>query len=94
MEKFFQIFALALLVEGTWETLKMVWQEGHFSIDKLGALLIGVLVAYTTGIDIMAIIGINMKFTIGILFTGIIISRGSNFTHDLLVSLNNGANRK
>ncbi|MEW8956185.1 hypothetical protein [Clostridium sp.] len=94
MDKFFQVFALALLVESTWETLKMVWQEGHFCIDKLGVLLIGLLVAFTTGIDIMKIIGINMKFNIGIVFTGIILSRGSNFTHDLLVSLNKGAYRK
>ncbi len=82
-ETFFLVLLIAAMVEAVWETLKMVWQEGKFSFDKLGALVIGLLIAFGSGIDIAELMGIHMKLPyLGIVLTGILISRGANWMHD------------
>lgn len=84
------IVILALIGEAVWETLKMVWQEGKISIDRIGALVIGLLLALGTNLDILHLVGIEMQYKlIGVILTGILISRGANFMHDLIQSVNN-----
>ncbi len=80
-----QLVVLALIGESVWETLKMVWQEGKLCIDRVGALVIGLLVAFVTGADILALINMPAFVPyVGIALTGILISRGANFVHDLI----------
>lgn len=76
---------LALIGEAVWETSKMVWQNGKFSIDRIGAMVIGLLLAIGTGLDLMSMfnIPINIPY-VGMILTGLLISRGANFIHDLL----------
>ena len=79
---------IALICEAVWETLKMVWQEGKLSIDRIGALVIGLLIAFVTSCDIFQLINIPVVIPyVGIVLTGILISRGANFVHDLLSKL-------
>lgn len=86
----FTVIVLSMIGEAIWETLKLTWQHGKFNIDRVGALLVGVLVAVSTGVDIMKIVGINTTIPyMGVIFTGILISRGANFIHDLLQTINN-----
>lgn len=86
----FTILVLAMIGEGVWETLKLTWQQGKLNVDRVGALLTGILVAIATGVDIIKIIGIDTVIPyIGVIFTGILISRGANFIHDLLQATNN-----
>lgn len=81
----FKIFVLAMLCEAIWETIKMTWQNGKFSLDRLGALLLGILLAMATKMDILSLAGLNAIYpVIGMACTGVIVSRGANFTHDLL----------
>lgn len=81
---------LALIGEAVWETLKMTWQQGKVSIDRLGALAIGLLLAIGTGLDLMAMVGVPLHIPyVGMVLTGLLISRGANFIHDLLASINN-----
>lgn len=85
MEEILQIVALAFLVEAVWETLKMTWEEDKVNIDKVGALLVGVLVAVVYQYDLLIILGLTNKFNfIGAFLTGILISRGGNFIHDVI----------
>jgi hypothetical protein len=90
------LVVLALIGESLWETLKMTWQEGKISIDRIGALVVGLLLALGTGLDLMTLVGIPMKLPyVGMVLTGILISRGANFIHDILGSIDNiGANTK
>jgi hypothetical protein len=82
------IVMAALLVESIYETLKMTWQAGKFNFDRLWALVIGVLVAVGGGLDLPKQVGIEMHIPyLGMILTGILISRGSNFMHDLLIKL-------
>ena len=85
MEAVLIILVAALLAEAVWETGKMVWQQGKISVDRIGALAIGILFAVGAGLDLCTVLGICFVYPIiGQLLTGILISRGANFVHDLL----------
>lgn len=85
-----KILILSIIGEAIWETLKMFWQEGKISKDRIGALVVCIIVVWSTDLDIMTTLGIPVKVKIiGIVLTGILISRGSNFVHDLFSSVNN-----
>lgn len=80
-----QIVIGAALVEAVWETGKMTYQKGKVSADRVGALVIGVGVAMAAGLDACAAVGIPMAVPyLGSIFTGVLISRGANFVHDIL----------
>ena len=83
------LIILALLCEAVWETLKMTWQDNKVSIDKIGALLIGLTIAFVTGADLLALVNIpSLVPYVGVVLTGVLISRGSNFIHDFLKKIN------
>lgn len=84
MEKILIISMITLIAESVWETLKMTWQEGKVSIDKIGALLVALIVCVGTDINILALLNIETTIPLlGTVLTGILVSRGSNFIHDL-----------
>lgn len=84
------LIVLALIGEAVWETLKLTWQGGKISVDRVGALVVGLLLALGTGLDLMAMVGVPLKIPyVGMVLTGLLISRGANFVHDLLASINN-----
>lgn len=88
--EFITIIVLAILAESVWETLKMVWQDGKASIDKIGALIVALVITLGTRIDIMPLLGLSMQWGIlGAVLTAILISRGSSFVHDLIEKLSN-----
>ncbi|MGG7177585.1 hypothetical protein ACQPU1_08340 [Clostridium paraputrificum] len=93
------VIILALLSESVWETLKMTWQKGKISTDRIGALIISMLIVFATGLDIFKILNVEAKAPgIGMVLTAILLSRGSNFIHDLIgkitdiKSVNNNSN--
>lgn len=80
-----QIVIGAALVESVWETGKMTYQKGKVSADRVGALVVGVGVAVAGGLDACAAVGIPMAVPfLGSVLTGVLISRGANFVHDIL----------
>lgn len=88
MENLFIIFIIALIAESVWETLKMTWQQGKVSIDRIGALIVSLVVCIDVKLDILSLLGINTTIPfVGVILTAILISRGSNFVHDLLVKM-------
>ena len=88
MEKLLIIIMVALVAESVWETLKMTWQEGKVSIDRIGALVVALVLSIGVRLDILSLLGINTTIPLlGVILTGILISRGSNFIHDLLVKI-------
>lgn len=79
-----QLVIIAILIEAIWENVKMIWQNGKFSIDKLGSLILSIVICILTKADIFPIVGISIVIPIiGSVLTGIIVSRGANFLHDL-----------
>ena len=82
------IITIALLVEAILETLKMVWQEGKININTIGALIVGIAVSILAKIDIFAMQGISLSIPlVGWILTGVLMSRGANFIHDLFNKL-------
>lgn len=84
-----KITILALLAEAIWENLKMIWENNKFSVNRLGALILSIILALATQIDLFKVLDIEIVPVIGSIFTGILISRGANFIHDLLVKIEN-----
>ncbi|WP_300382969.1 hypothetical protein [Clostridium sp.] len=90
MQNFFLMIVVSILAESIWETLKMAWDNGKVSIDKIGALVVSLLITLGTKLDLLSLLGLETTIPyMGSILTGIIISRGSNFTHDLLVKVSN-----
>lgn len=84
-----QLIVLAVLAEAVWETSKMVWQEGKVSGDRIGALVVGLLVALGTQADLFELVGLPFVIPyVGMILTGILISRGANYLHDIIKRLN------
>ncbi len=82
--KFAQLITIAILVEAVWENLKMVWQNGKLSIDRIGSLVLGITICLFAKMDIFSLLNIPLSIAyLGSIFTGIICSRGANFVHDL-----------
>lgn len=66
----------------------MVWQEGKINVNTIGALMVGIAVSILAKIDIFAMQGITLSIPlIGWVLTGILMSRGANFIHDLFNKL-------
>lgn len=90
MEKLLMLVVVAIIAESVWETLKMTWQDGKVKVDRVGALVVSMLIVFGTRLDMLSLLGIETVIPfLGIILTGILISRGSNFIHDLLVRLSN-----
>ena len=79
------LFVLAILAESVWETLKMTWQKGKLCIDRIGALIVSIIITFSTGFDILNCFNIPIKVPlIGMVLPAVLLSRGSNFIHDLI----------
>ena len=90
MEKLIMLVVVAIIADSVWETLKMTWQDGKVKVDRVGALVVSMLIVFGTRLDMLSLLGIETVIPfLGIILTGILISRGSNFIHDLLVRLSN-----
>lgn len=84
------LIILALIGESIWETLKMTWQNGKLNIDRIGALIVGLLLAFGSKLDFMEAVGVPIVIPyLGTILTGLLISRGANFVHDIVSSVNN-----
>ena len=85
MENLFISLTVALIAESVWETLKMTWQKGKLCLDRVGALVVSLVICIYIKLDMLTLLGIKTTIPfIGIVLTAILISRGSNFLHDLL----------
>lgn len=80
-----QMAVLAFLIEAVWESGKLAWQNGRFCWDRAGVLLLAMALCALSGANLFAALGLRMgPHAVGCLFTGVLLSRGSNFLHDLL----------
>lgn len=84
-----QLLIVAMLIEAVWETSKMVWQNGKLQIDRIGTLVIGLVMAFALRIDLLNMMGITSFIPyVGTVMTGVLISRGSSYIHDIVKKLN------
>lgn len=89
MEGVQAVIILAFLVEAIYTNLRMIWDSNKFDWNRLGALLVAVIVSVFAGVDVFPAVGINMIVPyIGSVLTGILISRGANVIFDVLKKIN------
>ncbi len=92
MELFWALAALGLLTEAVVETLKLIWDEKQrkFSWSALCAVAVGIAIAVASRASAFALLGLapDMAPWLGYIITGVLISRGSNFLHDLWKRIN------
>lgn len=95
MDSLLIVIIIALIAESVWETLKMTWQQGKVSVDRIGALIVSLVICIGVKLDILGLLGINSNIPLlGVFLTGILISRGSNFIHDLLIKIGEGGKKQ
>ena len=83
-EKFSKICISAILVEALITYTNQFFSTG-FSWEMMCSIILGILVAISYKIDIPEQLGLKSKIPfLGNVFSGILISRGSNYLFDLL----------
>lgn len=97
-----EIFSLLIisagLVEAILETVMLTVQafqkkDLNTIIAKLSALLVGILFAFNYSLDLPKLVGLENHFPwFGILITGVLLSRGASFLHDLVKLVENNKN--
>ncbi len=97
---FAQVAVLALFIEAILTTVKWLKRDDStFSIWNLVALILGIVITPMTGLDLFKAAGIPLTIPfvengaaiggiVGMVFTGMIVCRGSNVVYDLYKTIN------
>lgn len=86
------IIAVAILIEGLVEYGKTIIDmvengEKKTAITQCITIIVGILLMFAFDKDLFAVIGMPVNHYIGIVLTGIIASRGSNYVSDFIGKL-------
>ena len=86
------IIAVAILIEGLVEYGKTIGDmvengEKKTAITQCVTIIVGILLMFAFDKDLFAVIGMPVNHYIGIVLTGIIASRGSNYVSDFIGKL-------
>lgn len=90
-----QIIIMAVLLEAIVQTVKPLWKPEQATASFYVSLGVGMAISvglnYLAGLDIFGAAGIPLvKAPVaGVICTGLLLSRGSNFVHDLIKTLIN-----
>lgn len=84
----YKLLVVAAVLEALWETCKMFWQQGKVSVDRIGAVVLGVFLCVAAGVDFFSMVGVPLVVPYaGMVLSGLLVSRGANFLHDFLGTL-------
>ncbi len=79
---------MAVIVEAVIDYVKTWAVEKKIQWQQIFAVLFGIAISFAYCLDIPALVGIESHIDyVGNVLTGILISRGSNYIHDLYNSL-------
>lgn len=85
-----QLIIIAILVEALTEVFKSMFKDGKFEKANIVSIVVGLLLAFTINLDLFEVIGlIPMIPYVGVVATGLLISRGANVVHDVMSKINN-----
>lgn len=80
-----KLLVIAASVEALWETLKMFWDGEKVDANRIGSAVLGILLCILANVDFFALVGVELSIPIvGVVLSGLLVSRGANFVHDLL----------
>lgn len=76
--------AAAVIVEGIISYANEIVKNKKIHWEIIGAILIGCIVSYNLNLDFFKMLGLKETYgIIGIILTGVLISRGSNYVFEL-----------
>lgn len=89
---FWKVLVLAALIEAIMNTIKPIWETEkrtpQFFINLAVGFVVAIGVNVLAGLDLFKLFGIPLLYPIiGTILTGVLLSRGSNFIHDLIKTL-------
>lgn len=83
--EFAALFIIAITIEGLISLAKEIVVDKKVDWKKLAAIGIGIFLAIVANKDLYAMVGVTFTIPyVGLILTGIAISRGSNYLADLL----------
>ena len=89
MDNLFSIMILAILIESIVQTVKPIWQPEKRTPEFFASLIVGqvvsILLTWLANLDLFSTLGVPLVRApwVGTIFTGVLLSRGSQFIHDL-----------
>lgn len=95
METIVLILVLAITVEALIQyaktIIKMLEDKQYKTFaTQVAAILIAVFISFAAGVDVYSLVGISFAVSwLGTLLTGIVISRGANYTSDFIKRIQN-----
>lgn len=83
------IIAVAILIEGLVEYGKNITDmfyggEKKTAITQIVTIIVGIALAFAFNADMFVPLGLTVNHYIGMVLTGIVMSRGSNYVSDLI----------
>lgn len=86
------IIAVAILIEGLVEYGKNIADmfyggDRKTAITQLVTIAVGIAIAFAFNADMFMPLGLTVNHYIGMVLTGIIMSRGSNYVSDLITKI-------
>lgn len=83
------IIAVAILIEGLIEygkTISNMFYEGDrkTGVTQIITIIIGIGLAFAFNADMFVPLGLTVNHYIGMVLTGVVMSRGSNYVSDLI----------
>ncbi len=85
-----QLIIIAILVEALTEVFKSVFKDGRLNKSSILSIVVGLILTFTINLDLFVAIGLTPTIpVIGVVATGLLISRGANFVHDTMSKINN-----
>lgn len=83
------IVTVAILIEGLVEygkSIEKMFTEGDkkTAITQLVTIVVGICLAFAFNADMFVPVGIEVNHIVGMILTGIVMSRGSNYVSDLI----------
>lgn len=85
------ILIATILVESVVNAVKPIWNKDkrHIEASAVASLVAGLLLAFTAQLNFPRMIDVELSPEwLAFVFTGIIISRGSNFVYDIIKRVN------
>ena len=94
MQTIVLILVLAITVEALIQysktIIEMLEKKYKTFATQLAAILLSVFICFAAGVDLYTLVGVSFAIPwLGMLFTGIVVSRGSNYTSDFIKRLQN-----
>ncbi len=82
------ILILAITVEAMIEYAKLLFVDKAIVWKQVAALILGIGLSVLAGTDLYAVVGVTFSVPyVGVVLTGIIFSRGSNYVADFVKKL-------